>query len=387
MSAARLRALASTALALSTLAALTACGGTTSTATTAAALTIGPTDLSGVCPGKVTIQTDWNPEAEQGDLYQLLGPNPTIDAAHKRVSGPLFSKGSYTGVNVEVRAGGPAIGFQTVTSQLYTDPNITLGYANTDEAVQLSATMPTTAVFAPFEKGPQMIMWDPATYPDVHSIADLGKTGATVRYFDGAAYMEYLTGSGILSKTQVDGSYDGTPANYVAAGGKDAQQGFASVEPYVYSHQLPAWNKPVGYQLIHDTGYPVYASAISARTADLDKLSPCLQKLVPVLQQATVDFYRNPGPTNDLIVNAVNQFDTGWIYPAEVAAYSVDTQLKLGLVSNGTNATLGDFDRDRIARIIGITTPIFTRLGTPPAAGLTPDQLFTNKFIDPSIGM
>ena len=46
---------------------------------------------------------------------------------------------------------------------------------------------------AGMEKNPQMIMWDPATYPDVETIADLGKTGAIVRYFGGAAYMEYFT--------------------------------------------------------------------------------------------------------------------------------------------------------------------------------------------------
>ena len=54
-----------------------------------------------------------------------------------------------------------------------------------------------------------MIMWDPETYPDVTGIADLGTEGVKVRYFGGAAYMDYFTGSGILSVDQVDGSYSG----------------------------------------------------------------------------------------------------------------------------------------------------------------------------------
>ncbi|GAA2227198.1 ABC transporter substrate-binding protein [Herbiconiux moechotypicola] len=384
-----LRPAAVGALALSALA-LTACSAPASGTGAAAAATdlpIGAVDLAAAgCPATVVIQTDWNPEAEQGNLYQLLGPGAVIDAQNKAVSGPLFAAGEYTGVNVEVRSGGPAIGFQTVTSQQYTDPSITLGYANTDEAVQLSAEMPTTAVFAPFEVGPQIIMWDPETYPEVETIADLGETDAVVRYFGGAAYMEYLTGSGILDPAQVDGSYDGTPASFIAAGGADAQQGFATVEPYVYENEIADWGKPVAFQLIHDAGYPIYASALSVRTGELEALSPCLTELVPVIQQATVDYYADPAATNELILRAVEEFDNGWVYTPGVAAYSVQAQVDLGLVGNGSNDTVGDFDLDRVQEIVDITTPLFEKLGSSPASGLTPDDLVTNEFIDPAIG-
>ena len=86
---------------------------------------------------------------------------------------------------------------------------------NTDEAIQNSKDRPTRAVFATFEKAPWMIMWDPATYPNAKAIADLGKTDAVVRYFDGATYMDYLTGAGLLKKDQTDGSYDGPPTEAV----------------------------------------------------------------------------------------------------------------------------------------------------------------------------
>jgi hypothetical protein len=347
---------------------------------------IGAVDLSGVCPATVVIQTDWNPEAEQGNLYQLIGPDPEIDRNANAVRGPLYASGEYTGVDVEVRAGGPAIGFQTVTSQQYQDTSITLGYANTDEAVQLSDELPTTAVFAPFEVGPQIIMWDPETYPDVKTIADFGKTGSIVRYFDGSAYMDYLIGSGALAEEQVDGSYDGTPANFVAAGGRDAQQGFATVEPYVYEHEIADWAKPVAFQLIHDAGYPIYASALSVRTGDLKELSPCLEQLVPVIQQATVDYYSDPAATNELILKAVEEFDNGWVYTPGVAEYSVQAQVDLGLVGNGDDDTVGNFDVERVQKIIDITTPLFTEQGTPPADGLTPEDIVTNEFIDEGIG-
>jgi ABC-type nitrate/sulfonate/bicarbonate transport system substrate-binding protein len=357
-----------------------------SPAATGTSSKVGAVDLSKVCPANVVIQTDWNPESEQGDLYQLIGGTPVINAAKKAVSGPLYASGSFTGVNVEVRAGGPAIGFQSVTSQQYADKTITLGYANTDEAIQLSNTMPTTAVFAPFEVGPQIIMWDPATYPKVKTIADLGKTNAVVRYFGGATYMDYLTGSGLLKKSQVDGTYDGSPAKFVVDKGTAAQQGFATVEPYVYENELPAWGKKVAYQLINDAGYPIYASALAVRTGDLKELSPCLKKLVPVIQQATVDYYAHPAKTNALIVKTVTEYNNGWVYDAAVADYSAKTQVKLGLVGNGDDKTVGNFDLTRVQKIIDITKPLFAATGTTVAPTVSPETIVTNEFIDKSIG-
>ena len=369
--------------------ALTGCSTSTSssTTTTAAASSV---DLSGTCPATVVIQTDWNPEAEHGHLYQLLGPGYTVNADKKSVTGPLMYEGKTTGVNVEIRAGGPAIGFQTVSSQMYQDKSITLGYVTTDEAVQLSDKLPTTAVFAPLDIGPGMIMWDPATYPKVKTIKELGTAlkadGGVVRYFGGSAYMDYLTGSGVLDKSVVDGSYDGTPAKFVAAKGKDAQQGFASAEPYIYQYEVPAWGKKVDFQLTNDVGYPVYASAVSVRTGDLSTLSPCLKKLVPVLQQGEVDYFKSPDKTNKLILDLVGQYNNGWVYTAGTAKYAVDEMKKIKLVGNGSNSYMGDMDESRIQKVIDIDTPIFTASNSAPKAGLKASDIFTNEFIDKSIG-
>ena len=358
-----------------------------SPAPTAAA---GAVDLSGVCPATVTIQTDWNPEADHGHLYQLLGPNPVINADKKSVSGDLFASGKSTGVKVEIRSGGPAIGFSTVSSELYKDKGITLGYVSTDEAVQLSATLPTTAVFAENDISPQMIMWDPATYPKVKTIKDLAATlkanGGVVRYFQGAAYMGYLQGSGILPAAQTDGAYDGSPAKFVTAKGKDGQQGFATAEPYIYQNEVSAWGKPLSFQLIHDTGYPIYPEAMSVRSADLSKLSPCLKKLVPVLQQADVDYISKPAATNKLVADLVMAFNNGWVYSEKVADFGVSQMKKLKIASNGSNAYVGDFDETRVQKVIDIDTPLFTASGSAPKVGVKPADLFTNEFLDKSIG-
>ncbi|MFP7761065.1 ABC transporter substrate-binding protein [Marisediminicola sp. LYQ134] len=350
---------------------------------------IGAIDLSENCPSTVVIQTDWNPESEHGTLYELLGEDYTVDADLKSVSGPLMASGEYTGVDVEIRSGGPAIGFQTVAAQMYQDTDITIGYAGTDGQVQQSADLPTKAFIAPLDINPQMIMWDPETYPGVSSIAELGEElgDNVVRYFDGAAYMEYLIADGQLSREQVDGSYDGTPANFVAAAGADGQQGFASAEPFVYENEVESWNKPVEFELIHDAGWTAYAGALSVRSAEFEELSPCLADITPVFQQATVDFYTEPAAATEVILDLVEQYDTGWVYSQEVADFSVQQQVDLGLVGNADNETVGDFDLDRVQGILDTMSPIATDLGTPPADGLSVDDLVTNEFIDDSIGM
>src|SRR4029453_10948179 len=89
-------------------------------------------NLAEVCPNPIVIQTDWDPESEYGVYYHLLGPNPEVDTGRKRVSAPLVAQGKDTGVRLEVRPGGPSIGFEPVSAQMYKDKDITLGQVSTD---------------------------------------------------------------------------------------------------------------------------------------------------------------------------------------------------------------------------------------------------------------
>lgn len=362
---------------------LTGCTNAAEDPTTDAA--IGTTDLSKVCPEKIVVQTDWFHTADHGHLFELLGSQSRVDAERKAIVGPLYSHGEYTGVSLEIRSGGPAIGGEQVSSQMYTDPSINLGYVKLSDVVATSSKTPLTAVYAGLEKSPLVLMWDPATYPDVASIADLGKTDAKVLYFNGSSYMNYLTSAGILKAEQVDGSYDGTPATFVAAGGADAQQDYATNGPYTYQHEVPDWNKPVDYQLVYDAGFPEYASLLTVRNDDLAGMSDCLRAFVPVLQRGTVDFYDDPAPVLDVLVKANDEY-RGGVYTRETADYAVKTARELGLASNGTNGTVGDIDAARAARMFEIIAPITTADGAPPSAGLVPDQLYNNEFIDPTIG-
>ena len=342
-------------------------------------------NLSGVCPDPVVVQTDWFPETEYGVLYHMVGPNPTVDTKKKLVRGPLVAEGRDTGVQIEVRTGGPATDFKLVSEQMYTDKSITLGQVNTDEAIRFAANQPTLAVVAPMEISPFMIMWDPTEYPEFNIIADIGQTNAKVLYFEGDTYMEYLIGAGILRRGQVDGGYDGSSTRFLAAEGKTTQAGFATSEPYIYEHD-DKWGKKLNYALVNDTGYPFYPQALSIRAADKQKLAPCLEKLVPIIQRAQVDFLQNPRKTNDFIIRTVKAYNTFWTYDEGLADYAIG-QMRQDFVNNGTDSTLGNFEVGRIQRLIDIVTPILVGQRAPTKPGLRPQDLYTNEFIDPNIGI
>jgi len=366
---------------------LAACGGSDSSSDTTAAPTAEGVDLAAAgCPETVIIQTDWNPQAEHGNLYQMIGDNYTVNAEKLNVSGDLVSGGKTTGVKVEIRAGGPAIGFSQVTSELYKSPDILLGFVSTDVSVaQSGGDLPTVSVVAPFNINPQIIMWDPATYPDVKKIADLKDKEIKVRYFNGATYMDFLTATGILDKKQIDGTYDGAPASFLAAAGKDAQQGFGTAEPYFYEKVLKEWMKPVAYQYVHDAGWTTYAQSLAATPQNIEKYDSCLKELVPVMQQAMVDYIASPGRANAIVLDAVTQYNNGWVYDAGQAAAAVEQMQADKLIANSPDGTLGSFDMDRVTKFIEVAGPVLSSTGAKVKDGLTAEEVVTNKYIDPSI--
>ena len=74
----------------------------------------GTGDLS-ACPDPVVIQTDWFPESEHGAMYELFGDGDySIDAENLIVTGTLHDGATDTGIGLEVRTGGPAIGLSLI---------------------------------------------------------------------------------------------------------------------------------------------------------------------------------------------------------------------------------------------------------------------------------
>jgi hypothetical protein len=345
-------------------------------------------DLSRVCPATVVFQSDWYPEMEYAAYYGLLGGKYRVDRARKRVVGDLVASGRDTGVDLEIREGGPALGFQSVTARMYQDRGITLGQATLDESIQNSAAQPTVQVVAPMEFIPVAIAWDRRKHPDWNVIADIGQTDTRVLYFQTDAYMQYLLGTGLLRRGQVDGSFDGSPARFVASRGEIAQQIFATQQPYVYKNELAGGQSfDLGWQLISDTGYPLYGQGVVIRAGDRERLAPCLRKLVPIIQRSAVDTLARPERVSALVVDIVRQYRDAWTYSPGLAAFTVKQMRDLGLVANGKDRTLGNFEDARVKRLIDISIPVYAAQKKPLKPDLQPADLVTDEFLDPAIGL
>jgi hypothetical protein len=270
---------------------------------------------------------------------------------------------------------------------MYSDPSIHLGYVATDEAVQFSAKQPTTAVFAQMDISPLAIMWSPEKHPAFNIIADIGQSDTEVLYTKGLSYMEFLVGSGILKESQLNGSYDGSPALFVQSGGEAALQGFATSEPYLYQHEIKQWGKPLKFQLVNDAGFPVYFSSVSVRADDKAKLAPCLKKLVPILQRSQADFIAKPDHAINVILDLVKQYNTGWQYSKGLAEYSAKALKQEGIVGDGSNGYIGDFDMGRVQKVLQIMGPILAARKQTVKEGLKPEEIATNEFIDTKISL
>ena len=349
------------------------------TAAAEAAMSVSLTD---VCPNPLIIQTDWFPEPEHAHTYQLVGTDGVVDAQNGTYSGELRD----TGLTIEIRAGGPYIGFSPPTAQFYADDDIFMAYVDTAAAIRGSGETPVTAVFTSFEVGPQILMWDPADY-DFGSFADIGDSGATVLYFQGATYMDYLIADGRLSADQVDASYDGSPVRFISEDGL-VQQGFATNEPYRYENEIDGWLKPVDFLLIHDSGFEIYQSAVSVRSGDIDRYHDCLELIVPIMQEDLVNYFNDPQPINDRLDEIVKELDSFWTSSKEGHAAATVAMRDLGLVTDGGNGFVGDMDAGRIQGLLDILKPIFTEQGIEGFdPNVTPEDLFTNEFLDPSISL
>ena len=339
-------------------------------------------DLASICPSPLVIQTDWFPEAEHGALYQMVGEGYTVDTENLTVTGPLWAPGpTPTGIDIQVRTGGPAIGFNAPRVNMYTDDSIHIGYSSFDAQAAAWADTPLISVMAPLEINPQIIMWDAEAWPEVETIADLGEAGVVVNVFAGGGFADYFVAAGVWDADQVDPSYDGSPARFIAEG-NIAQQGFASAEPYNYEFVFEEYGKAPKYQLLHDAGYQSYSQTLAVKPDRLEELRPCLEQLIPIVQQSVVDFSNDPARANATIIDAVAQFDSFWVYDEGVANYAVETMTELGLHGNGPDGTVGNMDEARVQKVIDDA-----RLaGVPIPDDLVAADMFTNEFVDESIG-
>jgi hypothetical protein len=348
--------------------------------------------LRGVCPAELVIQLDWLPQAEHGGLFQLIGRGGTMRQG--RYEGPLGT----TGIRVVLLAGGKGIGLgdsETPLSSLYMGnsraglrPHLAL--VDLDSAITFSSRFPAIGVFAPLDTSPVGLFWDRATYPrGFHSVADLKRFAASGR---GQIYISttrrtfgrYLVDQGIPRTAFAEG-YSGDAENFVLHQGRWLNQGSVTSEGYQFAHGRH-WEKPVDFLLLAGMGYPIYPGMVSVAANRMREMAPCLRRLVPLMQRAQVDYLDNPARANAAI-NRFNEAKLGapfWHTAPDLLAAATVTLKARGIAGNGGNATLGDFDMKRGGVVLAKMRPT---LDIRAKKGVVPQDVMTNAFIDPAIGL
>ena len=378
-------------VAASLVVALAACSSTTTTGETTIdtesdaiteTSTVGnPLDLADVCASPVVVQTDWYPQAEHGGVYELLGDDYTVDAQNGSTTGSLVLQGTDTGVDLEIRAGGPFIESPVVT-ELFLDDAITFGFVGSDVALSRYGEAPTLAVFNALVINPQVILWNASKHPAVSTIAEIAKEVSAVSVFGDRPYMRYLVSQGVVASDKVDTNYKGS---LMLATDDIAHQGFATSEPFRYAN-LESGAIDTAYQLVHDAGWTSYPQNLAINKLRLEALRPCLARLVPMMQQAQIDFVTSPDRTVATILDVVTQLDTTWSQSAELANYAVATMKQLGIVGNGDTPTFGDFESPRLDDFITRAVPILREQGLA-IPELAARDIATNEFLNPDISL
>lgn len=352
------------------------------------------TKLKGVCPNPLIVQTNWLAEADHAALYELIGAGGTM--SQYSYEGPLGS----TGIKLQIISGGPGDSFLPTAATLYSGnpvlrvtPDLTMD--SSENLIQLSKKFPTVGVVNLEDHDPQMLMYNANKFPKLKTIKQFiaaAKKGAKF-YVSGLnySYVQYLIRQGIPASSFI-GGYSGDLGRFVSGGGMVINQGYGDSEPYLLTHDTPAYKAApfkIKYTYIHQLGLDDYPSTIQVAKPKLKTMTPCLKRVVPLIQHAIVDYAKHPATVNKVLATFNPTYTASyWNTPVAESHYADTIMKKNKLVENSNNGKgpIGAFQFKRISQNIQALLPIYAvqSPGTynPKAKA---GEVVTNKFIDPHI--
>jgi hypothetical protein len=130
---------------------------------------------------------------------------------------------------------------------------------------------------------------------------------------------------------------------------------------------------------------------MAVATDKLAALTPCLRKLVPILQHSLVDYVTGPTEVDTMLADFNNKGLGApfWHTPLALSTAATKIMVSDKLVANtpGT-ASIGSFDLDQVNTVISDLVGVDQAAGiTSLNAEVTAADIATNQFIDPSVGL
>jgi hypothetical protein len=120
---------------------------------------------------------------------------------------------------------------------------------------------------------------------------------------------------------------------------------------------------------------------LQSRATELDA---CLTLLVPKMAQAWVDFFNDPKPITDAMIDINVAHDGFWGLSAEIneAGLAVVEEKEIG--ANSADGTYCSIDPDRAAGIYDTVSAIYEAQGVEIGADVT--TMYTNKYCEGAPG-
>ena len=294
--------------------------------------------LADVCPGRIVVQVSGLPTPRLGPLYSLLASGAEIADDGRSVSGPLRRPGQAPDdVTLEIRTGGPSIGFVPAIDVGATDSSVhlvTTSIADLARRVDSDAT----AIVALSELNDRMIMWSARAHPGVADLDALGASGIEIRHVTGEPFVEFLVANGVLDPDQLVSGGSDAIAAFVTEAGAIARQGDAVTDPPLFA-ELPEWSDPLTVGEASSRGW-LDVEPVLATVAD-DRLDPaCLDQLVPTIQSAIPAYDADSAAVNELMAAVGLRVD-----PFSLVSASV---LDAAAASITLPESPGTFDLERI---------------------------------------
>ncbi len=338
-----------------------------------------PSGLKAVCPDPVVIQLDRPIDVWSLPLIGVTAVDGRTGASAYR--GALLDPLSVLplGIDIEIRTKA-TIGSSSVIDAMASDPQILLGAVSTDDL--LGAKENVRAVFAPWERNDVALTW-PSAFGGTAAELPPGSKPTPPPAGVSPDVVEYLDRSGLFkapkTSTQttlrpLDGAVTTTVAPPVSPGWVQ-----------ILTNPFVTKNPAITVQLIDELGWEPYPFVFTTTDDTRGRYEQCLRGLIPVLQGGAVRVTREPERLSANLATISAKLFAPIDITATVAAAQV--AIDLGLIGNGSDATIGDVAAARLAQ--------YTR-AQADAKGETVDEFpvlerqlrarIDARFIDPLIG-
>ena len=137
--------------------------------------------------------------------------------------------------------------------------------------------------------------------------------------------------------------------------------------------------------MVRDAGYDVYASNVSVRPDKMEKLTPCLEKLIPMIQQTGKSYVNSPDAINKTITDWVSQDVSFSTYSEGEASYSAKILKEKGVIGPDAAGVWGGIDMAKAQESINQLIPVLNNSGSDLPTQIPANELYSTQFIDTNV--